>query len=59
MQAMPAARQQSFDEMYGPLENFLEIEVRLSSLNVRPMMATPKASSNVQPTAMNVPTATH
>lgn len=27
MQAMPDARQQSFDEIYGPPENFLEIEV--------------------------------
>ncbi|KAI3546977.1 hypothetical protein CABS03_08861 [Colletotrichum abscissum] len=28
MQAMPDNRQQSFDEIYGPPENFLEIEVR-------------------------------
>ncbi|KAK8144710.1 Sorting nexin-3 [Beauveria asiatica] len=28
MQAMPDHRQQSFDEIYGPPENFLEIEVR-------------------------------
>lgn len=28
MQAMPDIRQQSFDEIYGPPENFLEIEVR-------------------------------
>ncbi|KAI8304730.1 Pre-mRNA-splicing factor sap114 [Colletotrichum sp. SAR11_59] len=28
MQAMPDTRQQSFDEIYGPPENFLEIEVR-------------------------------
>lgn len=27
MQAMPDTRQQSFDEIYGPPENFLEIEV--------------------------------
>ena len=27
MQAIPDARQQSFDELYGPPENFLEIEV--------------------------------
>lgn len=27
MQAMPDARQQSFEEIYGPPENFLEIEV--------------------------------
>ena len=30
MQAMPDARQQSFEEIYGPPENFLEIEVCLS-----------------------------
>lgn len=28
MQSLPGARQQSFEEMYGPQENFLEIEVR-------------------------------
>ena len=27
MQTMPDARQQSFEEIYGPPENFLEIEV--------------------------------
>ena len=27
MQAMPDARQQSFEEIYGAPENFLEIEV--------------------------------
>ena len=27
MQAIPDARQQSFEEIYGPPENFLEIEV--------------------------------
>lgn len=27
MQAMPDARQQSFEEIYGPPENFLEVEV--------------------------------
>lgn len=27
---MPDARQQSFEEIYGPPENFLEIEVSLS-----------------------------
>lgn len=29
LQSMPDTRQQSFDEIYGPPENFLEIEVRL------------------------------
>lgn len=28
MQALPDSRQQSFEEIYGPPENFLEIEVR-------------------------------
>lgn len=27
MQAMPDSRQQTFEEIYGPPENFLEIEV--------------------------------
>jgi sorting nexin-3/12 len=27
MQAMPDSRSQSFEEIYGPPENFLEIEV--------------------------------
>jgi hypothetical protein len=30
LQSMPDTRQQSFDEIYGPPENFLEIEVCLS-----------------------------
>ena len=30
MQSMPDTRQQSFDEIYGPPENFLEIEVRIA-----------------------------
>ena len=28
MQAIPESRQQTFEEIYGPPENFLEIEVR-------------------------------
>ncbi|MCJ1421806.1 Sorting nexin-3 [Xylographa parallela] len=42
MQAMPDARQQSFEEIYGPPENFLEIEVRsgLSSSHLAPIMLT-------------------
>ena len=32
MQAMPETRQQSFEEIYGPPENFLEIEVRSHQL---------------------------
>lgn len=31
MQAVPESRQQTFEELYGPPENFLEIEVRLAS----------------------------
>jgi len=31
MQAMPDSRSQTFEEIYGPPENFLEIEVRLIS----------------------------
>lgn len=27
MQAVPESRQQTFEELYGPPENFLEIEV--------------------------------
>lgn len=30
MSSLPDTRQQSFDEIYGPPENFLEIEVRLN-----------------------------
>ena len=42
MQAMPDTRQQSFDEIYGPPENFLEIEVSL--LPSRPEPAGPSAT---------------
>ena len=38
MQAMPDARQQSFEEIYGPPENFLEIEVSLSNLPLSPIL---------------------
>lgn len=31
---MPDTRQQSFDEIYGPPENFLEIEVRPSLASI-------------------------
>jgi sorting nexin-3/12 len=30
MQALPDSRQQTFEEIYGPPENFLEIEVSVS-----------------------------
>jgi len=32
MQSLPDARSQSFEELYGPPENFLEIEVRTARL---------------------------
>lgn len=34
MSSLPDTRQQSFDEIYGPPENFLEIEVRCFALVV-------------------------
>jgi hypothetical protein len=34
MQAMPDSRQQSFEEIYGPPENFLEIEVSVIFLSL-------------------------
>lgn len=33
MQAVPESRQQTFEEIYGPPENFLEIEVSRLSLS--------------------------
>jgi hypothetical protein len=36
MQSLPDTRQQSFDEIYGPPENFLEIEVRRLALPLIP-----------------------
>lgn len=36
MQSLPDARQQSFEELYGPPENFLEIEVRRAAPRRRP-----------------------
>jgi hypothetical protein len=35
MQALPESRQQTFEEIYGAPENFLEIEVRPTSLSLR------------------------
>lgn len=32
MQSLPDARSQSFEELYGPPENFLEIEVRTEAV---------------------------
>ena len=42
MQSLPDTRQQSFDEIYGPPENFLEIEVRLSC----PLLSHPANNNN-------------
>lgn len=36
MQSMPDARQQSFEELYAPPENFLEIEVSRRKWDVHP-----------------------
>jgi hypothetical protein len=36
MQAIPESRQQTFEEIYGPPENFLEIEVKLYSCILYP-----------------------
>ena len=36
MQSMPESRQQTFEEIYGPPENFLEIEVRNLSRTANP-----------------------
>ncbi|KMU81668.1 sorting nexin-3 [Coccidioides immitis RMSCC 3703] len=35
MQALPEARQQTFEEIYGPPENFLEIEILILLLPVK------------------------
>lgn len=35
MQAVPESRQQTFEEIYGPPENFLEIEVRNNNSHPR------------------------
>lgn len=44
MQAMPDARQQSFEEIYGPPENFLEVEVYLH----------PPVYSSIQPPRLSL-----
>ena len=41
MQAMPDARQQSFEEIYGPPENFLEIEVIKSNTTAQYSVVSP------------------
>ena len=50
MQAMPDARQQSFEEIYGPPENFLEIEVsRFYDLPLNPCMFSRDSQSDFKP----------
>jgi len=44
MQSMPETRTQSFDEIYGPPENFLEIEVCVSPLLAPPPWAADRRS---------------
>jgi hypothetical protein len=44
MQAMPDSRQQSFEEIYGPPENFLEIEVSSQSPSPAPNRGLPPLS---------------
>lgn len=39
MQAMPDSRSQSFEEIYGPPENFLEIEVSRVAIHTDPTLA--------------------
>lgn len=46
MQAMPDARQQSFEEIYGPPENFLEIEVPSLRSISRPPWQPSKSSTD-------------
>ncbi len=41
MQALPESRQQTFEEIYGPPENFLEIEVR-SCVHTAPIPFKPR-----------------
>jgi hypothetical protein len=53
MQAIPDSRSQSFEEIYGPPENFLEIEVRgsvfvLSSLLPRSLTWSSTHKSGMQ-----------
>lgn len=53
MQAVPESRQQTFEEIYGPPENFLEIEVSPLSLsfflsNSFVGITSPHCESNIQ-----------
>ena len=50
MQAMPDSRQQSFEEIYGPPENFLEIEVSFTY----PALLDRSASSSSLPAVSNI-----
>lgn len=54
MQAMPDSRQQSFEEIYGPPENFLEIEVGFYFC--QPCAGVPASSpTSHSPTPTNTP----
>ena len=44
MQSMPESRHQTFEEIYGPPENFLEIEVR-PPVPLLPLLSAPLLSS--------------
>ena len=45
MQSIPDARQQSFEELYGPPENFLEIEVCATPRTTQPRRPLPHSLS--------------
>jgi sorting nexin-3/12 len=47
MQAMPDSRQQSFEEIYGPPENFLEIEVSSNLPSLAPNYGLPPPSLHI------------
>ena len=44
MQSLPDAREQSFEELYGPPENFLEIEVCLTPFHSGEALKTPQST---------------
>jgi sorting nexin-3/12 len=55
MQAMPDARQQSFEEIYGPPENFLEIEVSPPDLPLLDPPITCETPTDPQPLQVKNP----
>jgi hypothetical protein len=52
MQAMPDSRQQTFEEIYGPPENFLEIEVCPSSPLFPPKLSLHVSSPLLSPKSL-------